>query len=125
MEALSASLQQVITLLKTKMESRRALKLLTAFAARDHHFWQEAKMGQIRKTLKAFKAVQISTESNARVSEKIFALFCQKKFPSSLSKGSTFVQSIIAKRNVAAKIILLQSTPSTTEALLLFSGSIA
>lgn len=62
-----ASLQKVIAVLRTKIESGRPQKPGTIFGAMDHRSLHEARTEQVRHILSASTALQMYAASCARV----------------------------------------------------------
>lgn len=76
----TASSQQIVAVLKAKMEKKRSQQFALLLAVTDDPLLHEASMKQIRQISRAFSAVQTHAVGNAPVAQTSFTRFRENNF---------------------------------------------
>lgn len=91
-DAGTVSSQKVVAVLKSSMESRTELNLLTLFAARHQSILRKAGAGQAGQALRTSRTVKTGAAGYARVAQ-FFTLFLEQSAPSVYLKESRCCKS--------------------------------
>lgn len=122
MEADTASSEQVLGTLTTKMQVRKADNFASIFSVKDPPLLCKAEAEQVRHLLRALAEVRTYTVAGGRVSEWLLTLVEQNEVFPTFPNGTASLQSILSKR--AAKSNFPHYNPTTPKALLLPRGTV-
>lgn len=107
-EADSATLQQVVGVLTTKMESRGVNSFAYFVAITGPSLLCMACMAQVCQVLRSSTALQIYAASDGWEREWFFTLYWQKAVSPMFLNGSKLLQSAVRRKKRVAMSILLQ-----------------
>lgn len=111
LEGGTTSLQKVVHVSETTVESRRARKPPAIFATTYYRLHGEARTKQICPAVKASMAVEITAASDFLMAHRFLIPFREKAFSPFFLSGSALLRNVLSRKKAASKATLLQTVP--------------